>query len=152
MTTPDILEALRLHPFLQGMSEAHIAVLASGAMRINIAAGKYLGQEREPAEAFFLIESGRVAIEINTPKRGLMRIQTIERGEIVGWSWLVPPHRWQFDARAIEPVQALELDGKHLRERCEQDHHLGSQVMRRLVTVIAARLSATRLQLLDVYR
>ena len=78
-------------------------------------------------------------------------IRSREAGEILGWSWLVPPYRWHFDARAVELTRAIALDGKCLREKCEEDHDLGYEVMRRFVVIIAQRLEETRLQLLDVY-
>jgi hypothetical protein len=81
-----------------------------------------------------------------------MRIQTVGTGEPVGWSWMVPPHRWQFDARVLEPTGAIVFDGKALREQCERDHELGYSLLKRLVSVIAGRLAATRLQLLDIYK
>jgi CRP-like cAMP-binding protein len=152
MSDPEIVRALAGHSFLKGLSEAHLATLAACARSVSVPVNQYLVREGEPANAFYLIQAGRVAIEVHTPQRGSVRIQTIEPGEIVGWSWLVPPHRWQLDARAVEPVQALALDAAALRRQCEQDHELGYQLLQRLVSVISARLSATRLQLLDVYR
>lgn len=152
MTDADILAALASHSFLKGLSEKHLEMLKECSRPITAAANQYLSREGESADIFYLIQAGRVAIEIHRPERGPVRIQTIEPDEIVGWSWLVPPHRWHFDSRVIEPVQAIALDARCLRGKCEQDHELGYQLLQRLVIVIAARLSATRLQLLDVYR
>lgn len=143
---------LARHAFLQGMSESHLALLAGCARPATFPPGQFLCREQEPANAFFLIQSGRVAIEIHTPKRGTIRVQTIGPGEVVGWSWVIPPHQWQFDARVVETVQALALDAQCLRGKCTADHELGYHLLQRLVAVIAQRLSATRLQLLDVYQ
>ncbi|MBI3463456.1 MAG: cyclic nucleotide-binding domain-containing protein [Planctomycetes bacterium] len=152
MTEQETLAAMASHAFLRGLSERQLAALASYAKSVTIAAGEFLGREGEPASAFYLIHSGRVALEIHTPAGGPVRIQTVGAGEPVGWSWIVPPNRWQFDARAVESVQAFALDADRLREKCEQDHELGYQLLKRLVAVIANRLAATRLQLLDIYR
>ena len=146
------LTMLAAHPFLQGMSEAHLQTLAECARRVTATAGQLLGEEKEGANAFFLIQSGQVAIEAHTPDRGTVRIQLIGPGDVVGWSWLVPPHRWQFDARVVEMVQAIALDAASIRTRCEQDHDLGYQLFKRLVSVISARLAATCRQLLDTHR
>jgi CRP/FNR family cyclic AMP-dependent transcriptional regulator len=80
------------------------------------------------------------------------RILTVGPGEVVGWSWLIPPHRWQFDAHAIERVRVIALNAACLRAACEANHDLGYEVCRRLLGVIALRLAATRVQLMDVYR
>jgi CRP-like cAMP-binding protein len=152
MSNPEIVRALAAHPFLHGMSEAHLEQVASCTQVITVTVGQHLGRERETANAFYLLQTGRVAIEVHSPQKGSVRIQTIGPGEIVGWSWLVPPHRWQFDARVVETIQALALDARSLRARCEQDHELGYQLLKNLVEVIGRRLAATRLELLETCR
>jgi CRP/FNR family cyclic AMP-dependent transcriptional regulator len=152
MTTKEIAGVLSRHAFLHGLRAGHIKTLAGLARPVAVAVGQCLVREGDQADAFYLLELGRVAIEVNAPGRGVLRIQTLEGGDIVGWSWLLPPHRWHFDARALEPVRALALDAKKLRALCEGDHELGFQLLRRLVAVMAGRLAATRLQLLDVYK
>jgi CRP-like cAMP-binding protein len=152
MTDRDLIRAMASHPFLQGLSEAHLEKLAKCCRQVRVTAGELLGREKESARSFYLIQSGRAAIEIHTKDRGNVRIQTLGPGEIVGWSWLVAPHRWQFDARVIDAVQALEFDAPALRQICEQEHEVGYPLLQRLVAVVASRLSATRLQLLDSYR
>jgi CRP-like cAMP-binding protein len=152
MIDQETVKLLASHPFLHGLSQPLLEKMASITQRITVTAGQYLGHEKEQANAFYLIQSGRVAIEFHAPERESVRIQTIGPGEIVGWSWLVPPHRWQFDARVSETLQALALDARSLRAQCEQDHELGYQLLKHLVEVISGRLAATRLQLLDVSR
>ena len=152
MTEQEIQESLTSHAFFRGLSESHLATISACAKNANFSGGQFLGREGVLAHALYVIHSGRVAIEIHTPNRGSVRIQTVEPGELVGWSWLMPPHRWQFDARAMEPVQSLALDALCLRGKCEQDHELGYALLMRLVAVISSRLTATRLQLLDIYR
>ena len=143
MSQPELQVMLSEHAFLRGLSERAVGALAACARTGEFGADQLLGREGEPADVFYLIRSGRVALEIHTPNRGAVRIQTVSAGEPVGWSWLVPPHRWQFDARAVERTQAIAIDGAALREKCEQDHELGYQLLKRLVTVIAGRLAAT---------
>ncbi len=149
MNQHEPLEALANHAFLKGMSPAHLTALAGCTQRMTITAGQYLGREREPAQAFYLIQAGQVVIEIHKRDHGAVRLQTLGPGSIVGWSWLVPPHRWQFDARVAETVQVLALDADALRRQCEQDHELGYQLLKRLVAVIASRLAATRHEILE---
>ncbi len=152
MTEQGVLGAFASHAFLSGLSERHRMLLASGARPFTAAPGELLAQEGETAKTFDLIQAGHVALDLHTPDRGVVPIQTVGPGEIVGWSWLVPPHRWQFDCRAGDPVQGLAFDAEWLREKCEQDHELGYHLLKQLVAVIANRLAATRLQLLDIYK
>jgi CRP-like cAMP-binding protein len=152
MADQEVLAALAGHAFLAGMAPEHLQALADCGRRVSVSRDELLGQEREPANAFYLIQAGRVGIEMRTPDRGAVRVQTIGPGDVVGWSWLVPPHRWQFDARVLEPVQAVLLDARQLRDRCEQDPALGYQLLKRLLAVVAGRTAATRRQLLDAVR
>ena len=85
------------------------------------------------------------------PARGAVVIETIEAGEVVGWSWLFPPYQWHFDARAVSLVRATSFDGVCLREKCEQDPAFGYDLMSRFTQVLIERLQWTRLRLLDVY-
>lgn len=139
------------HPFLQGLSEPHRRRLAAGARPFTANAGDYLVREGEAATAFYLLAAGHVAISAHLGKRGKVLIQTLGPGEVVGWSWLLPPFRWQFDGRATDAVQGWALDAAWLREQCAQDHDLGYHVLKQLIAVLSGRLAATRLQQLDIY-
>jgi hypothetical protein len=108
-------------------------------------------QEGDPAHKFFLIRRGAIALEIHAPGRGPLRIETLGAGEVVGWSWLFPPHRWAMDGRALESLHVVSFDGACLRGKCEADLELGYELMRRFAAVMVDRLQATRLQLIDVY-
>ncbi len=147
----DLEQTLREHPFLEGLDAEHIKLLVGCASNVVFKSGEFIIREGEEANAFYIIRHGRVLIETHVPQKGPIIIRSREAGEILGWSWLVPPYRWHFDARAAELTRAIALDGKCLREKCEQDHDLGYEVMRRFVVIIAQQLEATRLQLLDVY-
>jgi CRP-like cAMP-binding protein len=137
-----ILGTFTGHAFLRGLSQRDLLALASAARPFTTAAGQYVAREGEPARAFYLIQSGHLALETRSPERGPVTVQTVGPGEVVGWSWLVPPYRWQFDCRALEPAQGLVLDGEWLRERCELDHEFGYHLLKHLVVVIGNRLAA----------
>lgn len=139
-------------PFFQGLKEEHIALLAGCARNVRFDEGEFLFRERSQANDFYVLREGRVAIEIASPEAGAHVIQTLQPGAVVGWSWLIPPHVWQFDGKAVTPVVALALDGVCLRGKCEADHDLGYELMKRFATTMVERLAATRLQLLDLYR
>lgn len=139
------------HPFLKGLEPQHLKIIVGCASNVRFNAGQFILCEGEEANNFYIIRHGKVSLEIFTPNRGPITIQTIGEGEVLGWSWLIPPYHWHYDARALELTRAIALDGKCLRTKCEQDHDLGYELLKRFAHIITQRLEATRLQLLDVY-
>jgi CRP/FNR family cyclic AMP-dependent transcriptional regulator len=139
------------HPFFDGMKQEHMDLLVGCASNVRFDAGQFILREGEEANSFYLIRQGKAALEIYAPGRGSISIQTLGAGEVLGWSWLVPPYRWRFDARAIELTRAIALDGKCLRQKCEKDADLGFALLQRFSQVMVEHLQATRLQLLNVY-
>jgi CRP-like cAMP-binding protein len=113
--------------------------------------GAYIFKEGEEANEFYLIRAGKVALEIFAPQRKPIMLATLDEGEVLGWSWLLPPYQWRFHAHAIETVRAIALDGKCLRTKCEENHDLGYEILKRFAQIMEQRLEATRFQLLDVY-
>lgn len=151
MSAETLERVLGEHPFLKGIEKSYLQVLAECGSNVRFDAGEVIFREGEPANLFYLIRHGRVAVETYAPDRGPVIIQTLGEGDLLGWSWLIEPYRWRFDARAIELTRAIALDGECLRGKCEEDHGLGYELMKRIAHVIEHRLQATRLQLLDVY-
>ena len=139
------------HSFFSDLEEEYVRSLTGCAANVRFDSGTYVFHEGEPADHFYLIRQGRVAIEISAPPRKPIIVQTLSAGDVLGWSWLVAPYQWRFHARAVESVRAIALDGKCLRARCEENHDLGYELLKRFARVITQRLDATRLQLLDVY-
>jgi CRP/FNR family cyclic AMP-dependent transcriptional regulator len=142
---------LKEHPFLKGLKPQYLKLLIGCASNVVFQPDEFLFREGDEANSFYFIRTGKIVIETFIPGKGPLVIQSREAGEVAGWSWLIPPYRWHFDARAVEPVRAIALDGKCLREKCEEDHDLGYEMMKRFATIMADRLEAARLQLLDVY-
>jgi CRP/FNR family transcriptional regulator, cyclic AMP receptor protein len=138
-------------PVFEGMTEEQLQLIAGCAQNAGFAAGERLFREGEPADTFYLVRKGRVALSTHAPARGPVLIETLDPGEIVGWSWIVPPYVWHFDARAVDDVRAVAFDGACLRGKCETDHALGYELMRRFGGVMLDRLQHTRLRLLDLY-
>jgi CRP/FNR family cyclic AMP-dependent transcriptional regulator len=139
------------HPFFRGMKEEHLDLLVGCATNVRFTAGEFILREGEEANLFYLIRHGRVALEIFSPERGPITIQTLGEGDVLGWSWLVPPYRWRFDARAVELTRALALDGECLRKKSENDSCLGYELLKRFSQVMVEHLQAARVQLLKVY-
>jgi CRP-like cAMP-binding protein len=150
-TNVESLETLiGTHPFLEGMNPHQHRILASCAMRAHFDAGETVFRAGDPANRFYLILRGRVALESQGKGRSMVSIKTIGAGDVLGWSWLFPPYVWHFDATALEPTEAVFIYGTPLREECESDHELGYELMKRLAEVMLARLQATRWQLLGL--
>jgi CRP-like cAMP-binding protein len=138
-------------PTFAGLDPADLELISGCGVNRVFEAGEYLAHEGDPADSFFLIRHGRVALEVAAPARGGLMIETLGGGAIVGWSWLFPPYRWVFDARALELSRTIAFDGACLRGKCDADPRLGYQLMQRFAAMMLDRLQATRLQLLDVY-
>jgi CRP-like cAMP-binding protein len=134
-----------------GLDPRAIADIAGCGREEFLPSGAHLFREGARAERCFLLRGGAIALEVVTPGRGAIVIETLHAGDVVGWSWLFPPYHWQFDGRAVEDTQAIAFDGACLRAKCDADHELGYELMRRFAAVAVERLQATRLQLLDVY-
>lgn len=143
--------SLSRHPFFQQFDADHLASLAACANTAVFDAGAFLFREGEPASAFFAVQSGRVAIARVTPHEGPVTIQTLGAGDLLGWSWLVPPYRWHFGARAVETTSVVAFNAACVREQLQADPHLGYQVMQRFAEVMASRLEAVSLQLTHAY-
>jgi CRP/FNR family cyclic AMP-dependent transcriptional regulator len=143
---------LREHPFLEGMPQRYLEFLTGCAANVRFAAGEFLFKEGELAKAAYLVREGRIALEAHQPGRGATLIATVEGGQVFGWTWLYPPYRWLFDARAIEPVRAITLQGDCLRGKCEADHNLGYELLKRFLREVDRQIQRIHLQLLDVYR
>lgn len=139
------------HPFFAGLDPQYTKLLVGCASNVRFDAGIYIFQEGEEANEFFLIRHGRVALEIFAPQRKPMIVETLGEGEILGWSWLLPPYHWKLHARAVEQTRAIALDGKCLRTKCEENHDLGYELLKRFAKIIERRLEMTRLQVMDVY-
>jgi len=142
---------LRDVPIFQGMSHEALELLSGCATNRRFTDDEILFREGDDADAFYVIRHGRVALETFVPARGSVTIETIDPGEVVGWSWLFAPYRWHFDARALGLVRATQFDASCLRAKCEQDPAFGYDLITRFTQVLIERLQWTRLRLLDVY-
>jgi CRP-like cAMP-binding protein len=146
-----ISELLGEAPVFAGIGDEYLALIAGCGQNVRLAPDERLFREGEPADTFYVVRHGAVALEMALPARPPVILETLHDGDVVGWSWLVAPYRWHFDARAIEPTAAVVMDGACLRGKCTQDTALGLELMQRFSQVMVERLQATRMRLLDVY-
>ena len=149
MPSPE--EVLQEHPFFEGISDEHLEFLVSVARPLHIESNRFLFRQGGPADCFLVLYTGDMALELHVGAKGARIIQTLNEGEVVGWSWLYPPHRWMYDGRALNSVDCLCLDGEAVRTRMAKDHNFGYEILNRFGEVIVGALNRTRLQLLDVY-
>jgi CRP-like cAMP-binding protein len=136
---------------LDGIPDELLEPLARAARVVAFPGGTVIFRQGEQARAAYLLTSGQVALEICTPGEGCKRILTVTGGELLGWSPALGQQQMTATARALMDVQAVELDGARLLAECERNPRLGYEFMKRTALALAKRLSATRLQLLNVY-
>lgn len=146
-----LAELIAEAPVFAGLPPRELALIAGCGMNERHDAGAELFRTGGPADRFYLVRAGTLALEVDAPGRGALVIETLHPGDVAGWSWLFEPFRWHLDGRATEPLAVVAFDGACLRGKCDSDHELGYQLMRRFAATAAQRLQATRLQLLDVY-
>jgi CRP/FNR family transcriptional regulator, cyclic AMP receptor protein len=139
------------HPFLAGMNHAQLTLLTDCAVARHFDTGQTILCQGEFANGFYLIETGKVALESEAGLGQSIVIQTIGAGDLLGWSWMFPPYVWQFTARAIEPATVLFFYAAILRENCEKDHSLGYELLKRMSAVMVTRLQAAHDQMLSLY-
>lgn len=148
--TEDILrDQLGRHPFLRDLASDLLDRIADLASVQRFAAGETLIAEGRSADRFFLILEGSVALGVGQGAGAAPKvIEVLRQGDVLGWSWLIPPYMWTFDSRAQTPVQAIVVDAQALRARMETDHILAHALLDRMLPVMAARLRAARLEVL----
>ena len=146
-----IAEYLPQHPFFAGLDDSVATLVAGCAVNVHLRPGQYLFHEGEPANTFYVIRHGRVTIEVRSGAGPSVVVDTAHDDDVVGWSWLVPPYRCRYDARATEETSAIAFDGACLRAKGQADPEVGYALLQRVVAVMADRLHSARTRLLDLY-
>lgn len=144
-------DLLRTHPIFHDFADEHIDAIKDCAWEIEYQADQYLFWTGQEAKYLYILRDGTVALQAYTPERGPIVIERMGDGDIIGWSWLFPPYKWHFDAKAEEPTHAMVLDGRCILGKCAENHELGFELMKRFNCVMLDRLNATRLRLIDIY-
>ncbi|MFF0533333.1 Crp/Fnr family transcriptional regulator [Nocardia amikacinitolerans] len=149
MPTGDELAAFER---LAALSREQLHILAGAGRDVAFPAGHRIIGEGLVADRCWLIRSGRILLDAQVPGRGGVVLQTLDSGDVLGWSWLVPPYRWHFGAVTAEPVEAIEFEAQTLAELADQDPRFGHALTLMLFEALLERLQATRARLLDLYR
>ncbi|NBS34567.1 MAG: cyclic nucleotide-binding domain-containing protein [Methylocystaceae bacterium] len=142
---------LSQHAFFKGLAPEVIDLVSSCAQDIEFSAGQYICHEDDQADQFYVLLQGHVALQIASPGRGARTFLTVGAGEVFGVNWLVAPYRWTYDAKALDDTKAVVLNAACLRRKCEADHDLGFELMKRVMPILIERLHVCRIQLLDLY-
>lgn len=140
---------LKEHPFFKDMPQPFMDLLVGCAANERFEPGQYITKSGMEANKFYIIRQGRVAIEIQPPGRGAIIVETLADGDVLGWSWLFEPYKWNLDARPLEMVRAISLDGACLRKKMESDHHFGYEMFNRFAKLMLGRIRAMRNQLIE---
>ena len=140
-----------LHPFLAGMNRKQLTLLIDCAIAVQFKKGQVIFREDQLADRFYLIETGKVILESSGGLGDPVVVDTIGAGDLLGWSWMFPPHTWHFTARAVEPTTAIFFSGTILREYCEKDHSLGYELLKRMSLVMSRRMQAARDKMLTIH-
>ncbi len=138
------------HPFFRDMPPDVRDVVVGCCANAHWRPGEFLFQEGGKADHFYLIRQGSVAVEVHAPGRPGVVVENIGEGDIIGWSWLVPPYVWTFDARAIDQVRAITIDGACLRGKIDANHELGYHLYKRFIPVMGRRIAEARLRIVDL--
>jgi CRP/FNR family transcriptional regulator, cyclic AMP receptor protein len=144
-------EILAKHPVFKDFDKDTLALLAGCARNEHFAAGATIYNEGDGADRVYILRHGDVAVEISAPERVPIIVETLNAGDILGWSWMVPPYRHMSDARAVSEVRAVSLDAVCLRGKCDQNPVLGYQMFQHFLPHMAVRVRTLRMQLLDLY-
>jgi CRP/FNR family transcriptional regulator, cyclic AMP receptor protein len=144
-------ELLTSHRLFSGLAPAQIDFVTGCARNVAFAPGEFLFREGDPADTMYLVRRGHVSIDVHQPGHGPITIETVADGDTVGWSWIVAPYRWTFDARALDAVGSIALDAACLRDKTLQDPSFGVALLSLVAAELLRRLQATRLRLLDLY-
>ena len=151
MDIPSVAQMVVDHPVLAGLDPHYRHLFTDCVTSVRCGVQEEVFHEGADADHFYLIQAGRISLETFVPGRGSVPVQFLGAGEALGSSWMYPPHRWQFTARAVEPCQLLAFGAARLRAQAEENHDFGYELMRRVSRVMLEQLQSTRRKLVEFY-
>jgi CRP/FNR family cyclic AMP-dependent transcriptional regulator len=149
MSKQSIEDYLSAHAFFSRMDSSFLKFLSNSAAGLRIKKGDVLFKQGAPADKFYLLRNGQVSVQVPALVGPALEIQTLGEDQILGWSWLIPPYRWSFLARAVEDSDLLEFDGSAILARCEKDPKFGYELFKRFAALMSERLDAARQKMMD---
>jgi len=149
MAKSTIAEILSEKNFFFGLKPEYINFLAGCASKRQIRKDEVLFPHGQTADRFFMVLSGRITLEVAAIEGPPLELQSVGADEMLGWSWLIPPYKWTFQARTVEPTEVLEFDGKAVFERCEKEPELGYELLKRFSALMSERLAFARRKMME---
>ena len=146
---PSIEDYLSTHAFFSGLNEDYLKILAGFATESQVARGNVLFQQGKPADKFYLVRKGLVSVQVPALVGPPLEMQVLGENQMLGWSWLIPPYRWNFLARAVEDSELIEFDGAAILARCEADPKFGYELFKRFTALMSERLDSARQKMMD---
>ncbi|MGX2992785.1 cyclic nucleotide-binding domain-containing protein [Streptomyces sp. JNUCC 64] len=136
---------------LTALPADHRQRLMDLALEVSFPQDARIFEEGGPADRLWVIRSGSVALDLSVPDRRRVTVETLQPGDLLGWSWLFPPHQWDFGAEAFSPVRAYEFDAPEVRALCEEEPELGLALLSTIAEILAHRLEGARTRLIENY-
>lgn len=149
MNKQAIMDYLSTHMFFSELSDDFLAHLCSDARTLAIKKGQVLFQQGERAEKFYIVLNGQISVQIPALMGPTLEIQALNKDQVLGWSWLISPYQWLFQAKAEENSEVLEFDGAHILARCEEDPEFGYELLKRFAALMSERLDSSRQKMMD---
>lgn len=149
MSDQSIEDYLATHVFFSGLDDRSKTFLAESAVVHEVSAGDVLFRQGESADKFYLLRSGEISVQVPALMGPALQIQKLQQDQMLGWSWMIPPYRWNFQAMALQNTVVLEFDGSIILARCEQDPAFGYQLLKRFASLMSERLDAARQKMMD---
>ena len=146
---PSTVDYLAAHAFFSALNEDYIKLLSEFVTERQVAKGEVLFQQGKVADKFYLVRKGQVSVQVPALVGPPLELQFLGENQMLGWSWLIPPYRWNFMARAVEDTELLEFDGLAILARCEKDPKFGYELFKRFGALMSERLNAARQKMMD---
>ncbi|MFP4146867.1 MAG: Crp/Fnr family transcriptional regulator [Halorhodospira sp.] len=144
-----IANILSNQDFFQGLERDYIEFLAGHATPCQLEQDEILFRHGEAARSFYLIRAGSIVLEIPAISGPTLEVQRLGADQVLGWSWLIPPYQWNFNARAEAATELLTFDGAPIIARCEQDPAFGYALLKRFSALMSKRLDVARERMID---
>jgi CRP-like cAMP-binding protein len=144
-----IEDYLSTHSFFSGLDDSFMKFLSNSAQELQVKEGHVLFQQGKPADKFYLLRSGQISVQVPALVGPTLELQVLGEGQMLGWSWLIPPYRWNFQARALQDSDLLEFDGSAILAHCEEDPKFGYELFKRFAALMSNRLDAARQKIMD---
>jgi CRP-like cAMP-binding protein len=149
LSKDELIQYLQSHTVFSDLGSDALGVLVDHAEEKSVAAGDLLFKQDDTAENIFILIDGAIEVEVPSIMGPALVVQTLGKDDVLGWSWLIPPYRWAFEAKATQDSKVLAFDGRSLLQYCEEHTNFGYELMKRFTALMSERLHAARLKMMD---